>query len=97
MKVYISGQITGLELDEARELFEEAEKTLYSMGHTPINPMKRVPYNQIFTWEDYMIKDIEILLKESDAIFMLSNYRKSKGARIEKFIAIQTNKIVIYQ
>lgn len=96
MKIYISGQITGLDIDQARKNFSDAEKIIVSMGHEPINPMKRVPYSTSFTWKDYMIKDIEILLKEADAIFMLSNYKKSKGARIEKYIAIETNKRIIY-
>ena len=38
------------------------------------------------TWFDYMKVDIKALL-ECDYVYMLPGWKKSNGARIEKFIA----------
>jgi len=95
-KIYISGQITGLKLEESYRLFHEAEAELIKLGHEPVNPMKLIPYDPLFSWEDYMIKDIEILLK-CDGIYMLRNWGVSRGARIEHFIAVESNKQTLYQ
>jgi hypothetical protein len=94
-KVYISGQITGLEIDTARVLFAEAEKILIEAEKMPVNPMKEVPFNKNYTWADYMSKDIDILLK-CDGIFMLTNWVNSKGARIEHYIAKEIGLKIYY-
>jgi len=81
MKIYISGKITGLPIQEAQNNFEAAEKRLKSEGHEPINPMK-LPHEHGKTWSEYMKEDIKALL-ECDAIYMLLGWQESKGACIE--------------
>ena len=94
--VYISGQITGIELEHAKRNFHEAFCALEQEGLVPINPMELVPYSPELTWADYMVKDIEALLK-CDAIYMLNNWGKSKGARVERAIAMELGLEIIYQ
>lgn len=86
MKIYISGQITGLGLEEARAKFDKAEKALIGKGHNPINPMKLNIPIEGKTWKDYMLDDLELLF-DCEAIFLLDNWQASKGARIEYSIA----------
>jgi hypothetical protein len=86
-KVYISGQITGLELEVAHKHFEKAEKLLESQGHTPVNPMKLVKYHPDKTWQHYMREDIKLLV-DCHAIIMLPNWINSKGAKVEFDIAL---------
>lgn len=86
MRIYISGQITGLEIKTAESYFEMVENKLTEAGHTPINPCKILPYDPQHTWHDYMAEDIKALLY-CDAIFMLENWTNSKGAKIEHGIA----------
>lgn len=86
MKIYISGQITGLELKEARAKFDEIEKVLIKKGHNPINPMKLNMPIEGKVWKDYMIDGIKLLL-DCEAIYLLDNWKVSKGARIEYLIA----------
>lgn len=94
-KVYISGQISGLEYKQAKEKFESAEILLESIGLQPINPMKNgLPIDS--EWEQHMVRDIEMLL-ECDAIMMLDNWRESKGAKIEQFIAEQKGLTIMYE
>lgn len=86
MKVYISGQITGLELKEARTKFNEAERVLIEKGHNPVNPMKiNIPIDGK-TWTDYMLDDLKLLF-DCEAIYLLDNWQASKGAKIEYLIA----------
>jgi len=81
MKVYISGQITGLSYNEARIRFEKGKYILEQLGYTVINPFNNgLKYND--SWENHMKKDIEMLYG-CDAIFMLDNWISSVGANIE--------------
>jgi hypothetical protein len=96
MKIYISGKITGLPIGIAKMMFSDAEKKIRQLGHIPINPMTWIPYDENKKWSDYMIEDIKLLFN-AEGIYMISNWKDSKGARIEHNIAIETNKIIIYQ
>lgn len=85
MKVYISGKISGLPIREAKERFDNAQALLESCGLAPVNPMsKEMPENA--TWEQHMVKDIELLLR-CDAIYLMDNWADSRGAQIEYDIA----------
>jgi hypothetical protein len=81
MKVYISGPITGT--TDYMERFEEAQKYLESKGLTVINPAlinSNLPKDT--TWDEYMEISL-ILVKMSDAIYLLKGWEKSKGAELE--------------
>lgn len=85
MKVYISGKISGLPIQKAKERFDNAQALLESCGLDPVNPMsKEMPENA--TWEQHMVKDIELLLR-CDAIYLMDNWADSRGAQIEYDIA----------
>lgn len=86
-KIYISGKITGVPIEQAREKFAEAERILMCSGMDPVNPMKNgLP--ETASWKEHMVEDIEMLL-DCQAILMLSCWRTSKSAKIEKAIAEQ--------
>ncbi|MDR3059579.1 MAG: DUF4406 domain-containing protein [Prevotella sp.] len=84
--VYISGQITGLELKEAKANFDKAEALLLEKGYNPLNPMKVNPPLSGKCWKEYMLDDITQLFN-CEGILLLDNWQDSKGARIEHFIA----------
>lgn len=85
MKVYISGKISGLPIQEAKERFDNAQALLESCGLDTVNPMsKEMPENA--TWKQHMVKDIELLLS-CDAIYLMDNWADSRGAQIEYDIA----------
>ena len=95
MRVYISGKITGLEYSEVERLFNAAEKKLSKNGFTPVNPLRNnLP--MWASWREHMKKDIQILLS-CDAIFMLDNWKDSKGATLERHIAEQLGMIIFGQ
>ena len=94
-KVYISGKITGLEQQEAFDIFEKAEIEIKELGGTPINPMK-IEHKENSNWYDYMEKDLSALLR-CDGIYMLDNWGISKGARIERAVAMELGLSIVYQ
>ena len=92
--VYISGQITGLELKEAKANFDKAEALLLEKSYKPFNPMKVNPPLSGKNWKEYMLDDI-VQLFDCDAIFLLDNWQDSKGARIEHFIAQEMGMMIL--
>jgi hypothetical protein len=88
MKIYISGQITGLDLATAKANFQKAEGYLRSFcGFNDIvNPMKIHPDGNSYTWAQYMRADLKALM-DCDAIFLMPNWNQSRGAMIEKRLA----------
>ena len=94
MIIYISGQITGLPIDEAKAIFKDAQQRLEKTGAKVINPFDIVDYSEHLTWNDYMIENIKILF-DCDIIVMLKGWEKSKGARIGHSIAVIMEKIII--
>ena len=95
MKVYISGKITGYDIDVAKSKFNESEELLRLKGFTPVNPFKLSETHPDKTWKDYMIDDIRGLF-DCDAIYMNSDWGQSKGARIEYQIAKELNLKVMF-
>ncbi len=96
-KVYISGKITGLDYNYAYDRFAVAEAVIKEeLKYEVVNPMKAVPLDEKKTWEDYMLKDIELLFN-CDMIYMLDNWHESKGARIECAIAKNMDKAILFE
>lgn len=94
-KIYISGQITGLDYKVAKELFSKAEYELKSMGFIPVNPMT-IKHDHDETWLSYMKQDIKALM-DCDGIYLLSNWMFSKGATIERDLAYKLGLLVLNQ
>lgn len=94
-KVYISGQITGLTEKEVETKFLAGELEIINKGHVPVNPLD-LPHNHDKSWASYMKKDI-IALMDCDAIYMLDNWARSEGARIEHSLAKKLGIEIIYQ
>lgn len=96
MKIYISGKITGLPINEARQRFAKIEAELAEIGNfEPVNPLKiEMPENA--TWAEHMVKDIETLIR-CDAIYLMDNWVDSKGSQIEYEIAEHMGLEFIYQ
>lgn len=83
MKIYISGRITGLPQNEYMDNFMRSEMWLKARGYSVINPAK---VNQMLpidtTYEQYMAMSF-CMLDMCDAIYMMSNWTESKGAKME--------------
>lgn len=92
MRVYISGAITGN--DNYKEDFARAERELSAAGHEVINPVKLEDILPQLTYEEYMKLDLA-LLDVCDAIFMLYDWKKSRGANREYGYALAKGKMMM--
>ena len=95
-KIYLSGQMKGLDEEVYTKMFAEAEKFYTDKGFKVINPVilgKKL--EAIFeefgnckpSYEDYMALDLAIL-KTCDVIVMLPTWKESAGAEREMKHAI---------
>lgn len=81
MKIYISGPISGRDIDEAREEFARASLYIMGQGHTAVSPFD----NGLSTdapYIEHLTADLR-LLSECDAIYMLKGWNNSRGAQLE--------------
>lgn len=95
MKVYISGRITGT--TDYLERFAQAEAMLTAKGYTVINPAKvcdRLPKS--LTWEEYMAVALA-MLAIADAVYFLRGWRDSNGAVIERGVADDMGKEILWE
>lgn len=90
-KFYIAGKINGLK--NYKEKFKEAEDKLISEGHICMNPAV-LPDG--FPYESYMPVCMA-MINQCDSMYMLSNWKDSKGARVELEYAKVTGKKILYQ
>jgi hypothetical protein len=96
--VYVSGPITGVLQSTFR--FKEATRWLKNQGHKVLNPMdiedpsdNNLEEGEL--WIYYMKKALAMLLT-TDCIYMLEGWEKSRGARMEFWIATELNIPVHY-
>ncbi len=96
-RIYISGKITGLELSEANKNFDLVQSSFSRLNtYKVVNPMREVPYVEGKVYNEYLVDCIKHLI-ECDTIFMLKNWGQSKGARVERAIALELGMEIIYQ
>lgn len=94
MKIYISGSISGRPEEEVVARFSEAKQVIEQCGHTAVSPLYNgLPYDA--SWREHMKADINMLF-DCDAILMLFEWKRSKGARIEHNIATELGLTVFY-
>ena len=84
-KLYLSGPISGLDIEHAREAFARAQEQMEQQGWEVVNPMDNgVPVEA--PWEEHLAADI-IALLDCKAVAMLPGWENSRGARLENAIA----------
>ena len=98
MKIYIAGKVTGEMPIPVNYKFGYAGTKLKEKGHKVINPVVLLQSmkNAGFDYEDLMamcFKAIDIC----DAVYVLSDWHDSPGARREHEYAINSGKEIIYQ
>lgn len=84
-KVYISGQITGIEMKDCIARFENAEREVRNMGFEPVNPLDN-GLTEFACYGDHIRASLKMML-ECDMIYMLRGWEHSNGARMEHEVA----------
>jgi len=86
MILYLSGQMSGKK-DLNRPLFYRTAKKLRVAGHIVINPPeldKREPKQD---WNSCLKRDLKWVVSLADGIATLPNWKKSRGANLEVYVA----------
>jgi len=89
--VYIAGKITGLE--NYKDNFNKAEEELKAKGYICMNPSI---LGEGFPYKSYMPICLA-MLEACDTVYMLNNWKDSKGAKVEHEYAKIQGKKIIYQ
>lgn len=89
-KIYLSGKISGD--PNFKEKFAQKAKELTDQGHLVFNPAL---HPDMFTWEQFMELDLKAL-GNCDAIYLLEDWKDSRGAKIEYDEALRLGKEVIF-
>ncbi len=95
MKIYIAGKITGEDRAAVVEKFAAASCKLRTAGHLPFNPAVLPDYEQV-DHEDYL-HICFAMIDVCDAVYMLSDWKKSPGARKELQYAADWRKKILYE
>lgn len=93
-RIYIAGAVTGLDYDDVLAKFEKAEKEMLAKGYFPTSPVRVCKLN--WDWLKCMKNCIRELLL-CDSIYMLKDWRLSRGAKLEHFIALKLNYEIILE
>lgn len=89
-RLYLSGKISGD--DNYAQKFAAKEKELTEQGFLVFNPAK---HPNMFSWEEFMELDL-LALKNCDSIYLLDDWKESRGAKIEYDEAVRLGKEIIY-
>lgn len=93
MRIYVAGPMTGLpELNFPR--FHAEAARLRAIGHVVVNPAEINP-DMTAAWTDCMRADIAQLIT-CEAICLLPGFENSRGARLERHIALELGLAVMY-
>lgn len=94
-RIYISGPISGHDLDERRKAFKRAQKRIEDLGYIAVNPMENGLPDEATTHE-HMRRDIELLMT-CDYIYMMRRWTHSKGCKVEFDVATSIGMEIIFQ
>lgn len=95
MKIYIAGKITGEPMAECRLKFKKAAEYLSILGAEVINPFD-LGLPEHYTFEQCKSTCFNALAS-ADAIFMLNDWKKSPGARVELHEAMRLKLDVYFE
>lgn len=94
-RIYLSGPISGRDLDERRKAFSIVKERLKGKGYDVVNPMENGLQADADTHE-HMRRDVELILT-CDCIYMMRKWLHSKGCKLEFDLATAIGLSVIFE
>lgn len=91
--VYVAGKISGLPAENTKEKFNYIANKLAGKGYTVVNPITEADYSR--PWDDAVRGEIKKML-ECDEVHMLHDWQESRGAMLERDIALRLGMQVVY-
>lgn len=96
-RVYISGPISGLDINMVRADFQRVEYEMIARGYEPVNPVAEADkHPEHKTTHDHMRHDIELLMT-CDYIYLMHHWTHSKGCQIEFEVATSIGLPVMFE
>ena len=90
---YLAGKVTGLPMADVKGKFHNFAAQLMSMGYHVVEPIG--VSDDTRTWDDAVRTDIKKML-ECDEVHLLPDWQDSKGAQLERDIALRLGMQVVY-
>jgi len=90
---YIAGKITGLPKGVVKDKFNMMARQLSGMGYRVVKP--DAVTDDTKSWDDAVRNDIKKML-ECDEVHLLSDWQDSRGAQLERDIALRLGMQVVY-
>ena len=99
MRIYLSGKITGREIEDYTRQFARAESFYKTGGFDVVNPVTIgeliLKNNPNAKWGDFMAEDLKAL-RTCTHIVLLEGWEESKGAKMEKAEAEKLGLEIMY-
>ena len=101
MKYYLAGPMSGIDKSNF-PAFDAAATHLRSMGYEIVSPaelddpdvrtqvLANLPTGK--TWGDFLSRDVKVVADDCDGVIFLEGWHKSRGARLEAFVALLSGK-----
>lgn len=86
MKIYLSGPMTGYP-ENNRPVFHAMAARLRAVGYDVLNPAELDQPGEELTWDQYMRRDITVMMRECFAVATFGDWKKSRGATTEVAVA----------
>lgn len=90
---YVAGKITGLPKEDVQNKFNQLSSRLTGMGYNVVNPASVLDDSR--NWNDAVRSDIKQML-ECDEVHLLPDWQESRGAQLERDIALRLGMQVVY-
>ena len=90
---YVAGKITGLPKEDVNDKFNMIADELAEMGYQVVKPVSVSDDSR--SWEDGVRSDIKTML-ECDEVHLLPDWQESRGAQLERDIAVRLGMQVVY-
>lgn len=98
-KAYIAGKVTGLPATQAKNKFKQFENKLIKQGYEVVNPITHIvttsQHRIIKDWSDEMKVCIPAML-HCDELHLMPCWQESRGAVLERDIALRLGMQVVY-
>jgi hypothetical protein len=90
---YVAGRVTGLPHDEVATKFNHIAEQLNGQGYRVVRPL--AVYDASQTWDEAIRGDIKRML-DCDEVHLLPDWQESRGAQLERDIAVRLGMQVVY-
>ena len=93
LRAYLSGPISGYDMNERRKAFSEAEEFIREPGVEVVSPLNNgLPDDA--EWSDHMLRDLEMLI-DCDMMVLLPGWEHSRGCLTEVRFARKMGLLVL--